>query len=165
MATQLLKTNRRTYDHNPQGSATATVVTAGDNPFERTVSLKTNSMLPSMGMAGLGEDPAPAQEPSEWIKALQTGLTTIGLTALSQEVIKAPKSTTLQAQGAQQLPAAQPISLNAPGSTAVPPANTIGYPIRQSMTPAGGGIMGKLPWIIGGVAVLGIGGLLLFKKK
>ena len=166
MATQILRTNRRSYNHNPQGSSTAVVTTAADNPFERRVSLRTTSMLPGLGSLGVDE-PAPAAAPatSPWLSLLQTGLTNIGLTAIAANVLPSPHSQPLSAQGVQQLHAAGAINLTTPSTSPVPPANTVAYPIRDTMVPHPGGIMSMLPWIVGGVAILSVGGLVLFKKK
>ncbi len=71
MARVLMPTMPRSYNHNPRGSSTATVVMKGDNPFERRT-IMTNSRLAGgalPGMSGLGDAapaPAPAAAATDW---------------------------------------------------------------------------------------------------
>jgi hypothetical protein len=62
MARVMVPQQRRTYNHNPRGSATAVVTMKGNNPFERALAgpeglvRVQRGILPGMGYWGLGDD-------------------------------------------------------------------------------------------------------------
>jgi hypothetical protein len=149
MAIALYPEMRRRYDPNPKGSATAQVMMASDNPFERRVSLVNSgrSMMPGMG--ALGAEAAAAPVPAtgvDWTAiatgALQAG-TQVGQTALTNAVNRV-------------LPPPKPVTLSAPQATYMPVVNPVVAPAKPSI----------MPWVIGGgVAVLGLGALFLVMRK
>lgn len=90
MARVLVPTYAKTYNHNPRGSATATVSLAGRNPFEGGVPVRMKAPtsflpmgaypdnMPFGGMGGLGDGEAtPTAASPAAASWWQTGLTTV----------------------------------------------------------------------------------------
>lgn len=151
MARVLIPVMRRTYDHNPRGSATATVMMKGNNPFEQR-SLLVNGKLAGgalPGMSGLGDAAAPAPAPA----APATDWNTVAQ-QLAQAAIQVGGSV---ATGAINQRYATNQRLPAVGSTQIPVVNSNSvYQPRASWA----------PWAIGG-GVLGVGlvAILLLRRK
>jgi len=159
MARVLIPVMPRRYNHNPVGSSTATVMMKANNPFEapvRQVSRRSGS-LPGMGSLDVTALQSSAQETLQasatssgfnWAQVgtslAQTGIDILG--TAGQNIVNKlvpPPSTTLKAPSAILLP-------GQPGA---------GAPALQYAQPA----PSKLPWILGGVAVLG--GVLFFTMR
>ena len=162
MARVLIPVMPRRYNHNPVGSSTATVIMKANNPFEapvRQVSRRSGS-LPGMGAIDVNALQSSAQETLQasatrsgfnWgevgTNLAQTGISILG--TAGQNIVNKlvpPPTTTLTAPSAVMIPG-QPNQ----GAPAVP------Y-YQQAPAPS------KLPWILGGVAVLG-GVLFLTMRK
>lgn len=165
MATQVVPTMRMKLDQNPRGSATATASMPAANPFEReAISVRPAnqplSMMPGMGNAdgSLGFSFTDFFEDT-----LVPTATSIGAGWVGQRIGLDP---------AQSVPVTnQPQQMQTPQQTPVPtspPAQQLpSYqvsPPPPAPAPAGGGAS-KLPWIIGGVAVLAVGGIFLMRGK
>jgi len=140
---------KRSYNPNPRGSSTTTVIMKSNNPFESSISLHNGGALP--GMSGLGAaapTTAPAPAPAagfDWT-SLANSLTTAGVNVGGQ----------LATNRINQLYGPKPQPLSAPGVTYLP----VGMPSSQPKR--------WLPIaIIGGGVV--VAGLMLFafrgKKK
>lgn len=164
MATQLVPTMRVAVDQNPRGSATAHVTMPSSNPFEREeLSVRRanqpNASIPGVGMEGMGDF---------WSDLRDTALQ-IGAGAASnwlgipqqQPVQSAPPAQAIPTQPAppMQYPVPTPVPTSPPAQS-VPTMNP-----NQYGQDRGGGMAQYLPWIIGGVAVLGVGGILLMRRK
>jgi hypothetical protein len=134
MARVITPVHPRRYNPNPRGSATTTVLMRAHNPFETRVRLATRQSGSLPGMGALDIDWGNIFE-----KGISTGIDLVG--TAGQNVVNKlipPPTTTLQAPQATLLPG-QP-SAGAPGLPVYLPA-----PAKPS----------PMPWIIGGVAVLG----------
>ena len=165
MATQLVPTMRVTVDPNPRGSATAHVTMPAANPFEReTLAIRRanqpNASIPGVGMAGLGDF---------WSDLRDTALS-IGAGAaanwlgvpVSQPVQTAPPAQAIPVQQPAPLQYVQPTPVQtAPPASSVPTMN----PSQYYQQDQGGGMAKYLPWIIGGGAIILVGGVLVMRRK
>jgi len=153
MARVLQPVMRRTYDHNPRGSSTATVRMAAQNPFEGRVSMATRSAMPGMGAIDLTQIPTNTAGGMgfnvDWGNIIEKGAENaikIGSEFASNRIdrLYGPKPVPLQAPAAVLLP-------GQPGATR--------FPVYGVPAPS------KLPWIIGGAAVLGAVAFVVLRKK
>lgn len=161
MARVLIPVMPRRYNHNPVGSSTATVIMKANNPFEapvRQVSRRSGS-LPGMGALDIV---APLQTASQ--DALKAGATSGGIDWSSLATTGLQTGINILGTAGQNVvnklipPASQPLS--APQSVLLP-GQPGAPPVAYIQTPA----PSKLPWIIGGVVVLGGVLLLTLRKK
>lgn len=151
MARVLTPVMQRRYDFNPRGSATATVVMKGNNPFEQRSHL-VNSQLASgalPGMSGLGNTPAPAAPApapaTDWNTVAQQ---------LAQAAIQVGGTV---ATGAINQHYAPNQRIPAVTSAQIPVVNANYNPQPRA---------NWAPWAIGGaVLVGGVGLLLLMRRK
>lgn len=163
MARVLVPVHDRKYNHNPRGSATATVTMSGRNPFEGTgaVLVHKGSALP--GMSGLGDTAAPAagasptSDSSSWMTGLLSSIipavTSVGTQLATGRInqLYPPPTPALPTTNAQLLPGQsgpQTLPVGAQSYIAYPPA-----------TPS------KLPYILIGVGVVGLGLAFMLSKK
>jgi len=154
MARLIVPTMPMRVNPNPRGSATKHVTMSGDNPFEReTLAVRganspmvvTNAMLPGMG---LGETPGGTSGgfKVDWGKAftsLTEGVIDVGTSLAQREIDR--KINRIPTQ--QAAPAQTPVIVQVP-----------------TAHPSSGGLPQMLPWIIGGVAILAVGGIMLAAK-
>lgn len=159
----LVPTMPMRVDPNPRGSATKHVTMAGDNPFEREVLavrganaplMVTNSMLPGMG---LGDTPGGTASSSFDMNQVWGGLTKLATEAGSLLIQKE-----LGPKPVQQLPTQQSAQIPGPQIVQIPAQNpniVMQMPDQQSNLPK------MMPWIIGGVAILAVGGIMLAKRR
>jgi hypothetical protein len=151
MARVLIPLNPRRYNYNPRGSSTAQVTMRADNPFERPTQLMNASrgMLPGMGFIGDDAAPAPADAGFDWTKIL-TGVATAA-TPIAQQVIQ---------NRIQQLYGPKPAALVGPTMSLLPGQTGAQVPMPLPKKKS------ILPWAIGGgVLLLGIGALVMMRKK
>lgn len=179
MATQLVPVMPVRIDPNPRGSATSHVTMPSANPFEReAISVRTANQpggsMPGMGDGGIFDSTfAAASKPLEssgggfnWgglFSDITSSVIDVGATAYKSELEKKRAEDLLKAQQANQLQStmAQVIAGQAaqPAPTPTIQQLPVGYPSAappSSMSKA-------IPWVIGGVAVLAVGGLLFMK--
>ena len=155
MARVLIPTHARRYNPNPRGSATATVTMRSDNPFERGVRAVNGRMLPGLGALEVPSTLTQAL-PSSTVEAAKstTGINWGGMfenlanTAIkvggdvaTSKLVK-PVAQPLPSQGITTLPVVQPVI-------------QYGQEMRSS----------KLPMILLGLGVIGLGAVFLLRKK
>lgn len=162
MARVIVPTMKAKVNPNPKGSATAHVTMAEANPFKRNTTAVREANQPVLhqmmpGMGYLGEDATPKS--NSWLDMLKETtsslITQVGIPAIQQEVIKPTKP--LQSQGSTQLPSTGGRQLPYTPPQQLPH----GYPPQPQQQ--GSGAANMMPWVIGGVGVLVVGGILFAK--
>ncbi len=147
MARVIIPQNARTYNQNPQGSSTTTVMMKAQNPFENR-NVGRDGMTPIMraqrgSLAGLGADPPLLGPPSPAQPEGSTG------TGINWGAIAAATATAIQ-----PLASAEAQRLITKGSQQIPGASGFVLPVGQQPYPPKPA--SKLPWILTGVGVLGL---------
>lgn len=157
----------RTYDPNPQGSATTTVMMAAAMPFQRTVRVTRYGSQPA-NVAGLGDATSDATDQmnadaAAYNASVAADSAASKMTAPSAQPVSAPQSTSLLDQIATGLTkagttlvqgAATRVANRLTGATAAAPA-------RTGVLSAGGP-----SWVlIGGVAAVAGLGLWFMMRK
>lgn len=160
MARVLVPTLNAKVNPNPRGSATAHVTMAEANPFKRNTTAVREAnqpvlhqMMPGMGSLGKEEE-----EAVPWYQKIgQSLIDNVGIPLLKQEVLDQPT---------QQLPSQGVINVPTTGQRQLPytPPQQLphGYP-PQPPQQQGNGMANMMPWVIGGVGVLVVGGILFAK--
>lgn len=187
MAIQQVPVMRVKVDPNPRGSATTHVSMPASNPFEREeISVRPanqpREMLPGMGDVfsdPYGTQPTPiAPEPQKEESSFDWGglfsnitsrVADVGATYAKSEIEAQQQADLIKKQQAAEQQTAL-MRLVSAGAQKVPVTNT--PQIIPVVNPAPQGLMqpqqapsSKLPWIIGGAVVLGIGAMFLMKGK
>jgi len=162
MARILVPVNKRTYNHNPRGSATAVVSMRGRNPFEGSapVLVHKGSAIPGMsGIDGLGADGAtPTSATPSWMSNLLSSVvplaTSVGTTLVQNRMttLYPPQTQSVQAQGAQMLP-----GQSGPNQLSTGPQSILVYPPAPAKS--------NMPMILIAVGVIGLGAAFMMSKK
>ena len=165
MATQLVPTMRVAVDQNPRGSATAHVTMPSSNPFEREQlairrANQPNASIPGVGMAGVGDFWSDLRDTAVKIGA---GAASNWLGVPQQQPVQtAPPAQAIPTQPMPPMQYPQPAPvLTSPPASSVPTMDPSDY----GRDAGGGGMAQYLPWIIGGAAVLVVGGVLVMRKR